>query len=308
MYSTVISPFDEVINQTRGFTPKTAGRPIVLNYPLCDADRLLLHPIFAHELGHASVRVHGLVDTVAAQLDEQPAFISAHESAVARMARGSGRSETDASGVLQGVLNSWIEELLCDHLAIEAAGPAFMWAFALFVMPRGYGRPGAEHPPNTLRMKLALNHLSRRGWREYMERTAPGITAWLDGVASDVTNPLEPHFAFLRDQLIAYDELLQDAAIERAQGGAFELHRAEPGAHEAAELLQQLILPVGFDTPLDARTILLGGWQQALREHGDTPAGLVAAAGDRGLQELVGKAIEMSTVATAWEGCDDSRP
>jgi hypothetical protein len=53
-------------------------------------------------------------------------------------------------------LRDWIEELLCDHLAIEAAGPSFMWSFALFVLPLGYGEPGEEHPPNTVRMRLVF--------------------------------------------------------------------------------------------------------------------------------------------------------
>lgn len=301
MYSTVSSPFAAVVNTTTGFTPATSRRPVVLNYPLSDADRLLLHPIFAHELGHASVKAHRLVAAVAAQLDSRPAFTTALQDAVNEMAANTGFTPTQTSGILRGLLHDWIEELLCDHLAIEAAGPAFMWAFALFVMPQGYGEPGQEHPPNTLRMKLALDHLSRRGWRTYMERVAPGVTGWLDGIASDATGPLDPHFAFLRDQLIANASVLQDTATARSGAGALEAGPSEPAAGEAADLLRRLILPVGLGEPLEGRTILLGGWQQAVQKHGDNPAGLVKAVADRRLQELVGKAIEMSTVAQAWE-------
>jgi len=49
MYSTTSWPFAPVIAHTRGFTPTTQRRPVVLNYPLSDRDRLLLHPLFAHE-------------------------------------------------------------------------------------------------------------------------------------------------------------------------------------------------------------------------------------------------------------------
>lgn len=301
MYSTVNSPFAAVINKTPGFVPATVQRPVVLNYPLSDADRLLLHPIFAHELGHASVKTHGLVAAVATELDNRPVFTTALQDAVNNMAASTGLTQTQVSGLLRGWLHDWIEELLCDHLAIEAAGPAFMWAFALFVMPQGYGEPGQEHPPNTLRMKLALSHLARRGWRPYMERVAPGLTAWLDGIASDATGHLEGHFAFLRDQLTTHATIIQDTAMGRTGGAALEPGPSEPDADEAADLLQRLILPVGLGDPLEARTILLGGWQQAIQKHGDKPAGLVAAVADRRLQELVGKAIEMSTVASAWE-------
>jgi len=301
MYATVSGPFAPVINMTPGFVPSTARRPIVLNYPLTDADRLLLHPIFAHELGHASVDEHGLVGAVEAKLDNDPAFTAALQSTVNDMAASTGLTQTQVSGMLRAWLHDWVEELMCDHLAIEAAGPAFMWAFALFVMPQGYGAPGGEHPPNTLRMKLALDHLTRRGWRPYMERVAPGVTSWLDGIAADATATLDRHFAFLRDQLIAHAAVLQDTAMARAGGSAFDPASSEPAADEAADLLRRLILPVGLTDLLDARAILLGGWQHAVYAHGDGPAGLVAALGDRRLQELVGKAIEMSTVVSSWE-------
>lgn len=45
MYSTTSWPFSQVIDSTPGFEPKNQRRPIVLNYPLGDSNRLLLHPI-----------------------------------------------------------------------------------------------------------------------------------------------------------------------------------------------------------------------------------------------------------------------
>ena len=303
MYATTSWPFSAVINSTAGFTPTNTRRPIVLNYPLSDTDRLLLHPIFAHELGHSSADEHGLVATAETELDSDPAFRNALEQTVNDMAANYWpvAPSTQISGTLRAWLRDWIEELLCDHLAIEATGPAFIWAFAVFVMPLTYGEPGAEHPPNTVRMKLALDHLARRGWRSYMERVAPGITGWLDQIAADATGALDPPFAFLRDQLITHANVLQDTAMARVGGDTLDPAASEPAADEAAGLLQRLILPVGLGDPLEPRAILLGGWQQAFREHADNPAGLVEALTDRRLQELVGKAVEMSTVAAAWE-------
>jgi hypothetical protein len=290
-----------VINETPGFTARNTRRPVVLNYPLSDADRVLLHPIFAHELGHASVDEHHLVDAVATELDNDPAFTTALEDTVNAMVAGTGLAQTQISGMLRGLLLDWIEELLCDHLAIEIAGPAFMWPFALFVLPHGYGEVGREHPPNTLRVRLALEHLARRGWRPYMDRIAPEIMVWLDGIAGDATGALDRLFAFLRDQLLAHANVLQDTASRRTGADALDPAAMEPAADEAAGLLERLILPVGLGNPLDSRAILLGGWQRAIAEHGDHPAGLVEALTDRRLQELVGKAIELSTVASAWK-------
>ncbi len=303
MYSTTSWPFSAVVNMTSGFTPTNMRRPIVLNYPISDADRLLLHPIFAHELGHASVDEHQLVSAVETELDNDPAFTTALQSKVNDMASNhwTALAPTQISGIIRARLRDWIEELLCDHLAIEAVGPSFIWSFVLFVLPLGYGEPGEEHPPTTVRIKLALDHLTRRGWRPYLERVAPDVTSWIDQIAADAVGVLEPPFDFLRDQLMSHATVIQDVAMQRAGGGALDANASEPQADEAADLIRRLILPVGLTTPLDARAILLGGWQHAFQEHGDAPSGLIAALDDRRLQELVGKAIEMSTVASAWE-------
>jgi len=214
MYSTTSWPWSAVVNSTSGFTPSNTRRPIVLNYPLSDADRLLLHPIFAHELGHASVDEHQLVSAVETELANDPAFTAALQSKVNDMASNHWPAlpPTQISGIIRARLHSWTEELLCDHLAIEAVGPSFMWSFVLFVLPLGYGEPGEAHPPTTVRIKLALDHLTRRGWRPYMARVAPDITSWIDQIAGDAAGVLEPPFDFLRDQLVSHANVLQDVA------------------------------------------------------------------------------------------------
>ncbi len=300
MYSTTSWPFGAVIDSTSGFTAKATRRPIVLNYPLTDSDRLLIHPIFAHELGHASVNEHDLVQQVESALSTDVAFVAAFQTAVATMGTTWTSSPSTIAGTLRTYLRGWVEELLCDHLAIEAMGPAFLWAFVPFVVPLSYGEPGPSHPPNTLRLRFAIDHLDRRGWRPYMQRVAPGVTMWLDSIAADASAALPTHFNFLRDELLAHANVLQDAAVARAGGDTLDRTIAEPESDEAARLLERLILPVGLTGALQPRSILLGGWQEGLREHGDSPEGIVAALSDSRLQDLVGKAIEMSVVSAAW--------
>lgn len=301
MYSTTSWPFGEVVNNTPGYTPATARRPIVLNYPLSDSDRLLLHPVFAHELGHASVDEHGLLEDVESALDANPAFVAAFQQTVTTMASTwPAASQSQVSGTVRAYLRSWIEELLCDHLAIEATGPGFMWAFAAFVLPLSYSEASPAHPPNTLRLRLALDLLRERNWRPHMDGVAPGVTAWLESVGADAGQPLPQPFAFLRDQLLVNAPVLRGCARTRAGPDSLDPVSAEPAAWEAADLLDHLILPVGTTHPLEPRSILLGGWAHAFRAHGDEPSGLVQSLTDSRLQDLVGKAIEMSTVATAW--------
>jgi hypothetical protein len=303
MYSTTSWMFSAVINSTPGFAPSTKRRPIVLNYPLSDSDRLLLHPIFAHELGHAAVHEHNLVAAVEAALDNDPAFTAAFNQAVTDMQSiWTAATPAKIAGTMRALLRQWIEELLCDHLAVEVTGPAFLWAFASFAMPLGYAAPAESHPPNTLRTQLLVTLLTERGWRGYLDRIAPNVVAWVDSIANDAAAPMTLPFSFLRDQLLAHGQALRDVATTRAGSGSLVPSNAEPEADEASGLLAETILPNGIDEPLDGRAILLAGWQHAFSEHGDSVEGVVAALTDRQLQELVGKAIEMSVVARTWSG------
>jgi hypothetical protein len=303
MYSTTSWPFLDVVQQTKGFTAKTTRRPVVLNYPLSDSDRLLVHPIFAHELGHPAVDEHRLVRDVEDVLDADSAFATAFTSLSTNPAALWPQSNPSARvGTVRAWMTGWIEELLCDLLALEVSGPAFLWAFAAFVMPLSYGRPAATHPPNTMRVAMALAHLAGRGWRPYMERVAPAITRWFDTIATDARGPLPEPYAFLRDQLLARVDVLTEVAAARTGPAAFMPANSVAEADEAARLLKQQILPIGLAAPLGSAAILLGGWQDAFRRHGDKPAALSMGLGDQQLQDLIGKAIEMSTVTRAWNG------
>jgi hypothetical protein len=301
MYSTTSWPFAEVVRGTHGFTPKTQRRPIVLNYPLGDSDRLLMHPIFAHELGHASCDEHNLVDKAEALLVAQPTFLPAFEEVVSAMRSQWPRAtETQISGNIRARLRSWLEEVICDHLAVQACGPAFIWAFAMFAMPFSYGEPGRDHPPNTLRACLALLHLDRQEWSGYMETVAPVVTSWLKVVSQDSLRPHEAPFEFLRDQILNNAEAIQDLAIDIVGESSLDASEAATEASEAATLLDNLILPLEANRQLEPRPILVGGWEAMFRAHGDGPASMVAGLSDQRIQDLVGKAMEMSVITTAW--------
>lgn len=303
MYSTISWPFRKGIGKTPGFQPKTKRRPIVLNYPLRDSDRLLLHALFAHELGHSSVDEHGFALAVEEALDEDSEFTQALEAVVKAMREGkwSATSESTITGTLRGWLRCWVEELLCDHLALAAMGPAYLWAFAGFVLPLSHADASPRYPPNTLRVQLALQLLSRTEWSDYMARVAPGITSWLAGTALKAGDPLPPPFDFLAEQVRRRNDLLQDITLTKLEASVLAAGTAVDEAAEAAQLLSRLILPMGEAGPLPVRSIVLGGWQEAFRRHGDEPGGLVSALDDPELQDLLGKAIEMSAVVTAWE-------
>ena len=301
MYSEESWLFREVIAQTTGYVPHmTTRRPMAMFYPLTDADRVLMHTVMAHELGHASAEEYDLVASAEQMLDNDPTFVASLDSTVNAISSPGHFSTSLVASALRQVLRSWLLEILCDHLAIAVAGPAFLWSFAGFALPYTYASPGDEHPPNSLRIRLALDYLVSGGWQPFMEDVAPGVTAWLRGVAADATVPLAPAYAFMRDELLRRQVELQQIAIARVGIGVLEPSGAGARAHEAAALLRRLILPIGLEEPLELRAILLGGWIEAFIRHGDGPAGVIGALGDLSLQELIGKAMELSVVATEW--------
>lgn len=209
-------------------------------------------------------------------------------------------SETRTVQTIRQWLRGWIEELLCDHLAIEASGPAYLWAFAGFVLPLSYADEHSVYPPNTLRVKLALDLLDARGWSPYMEAIGPEVLRWLKEVGNEASGPMGPPYSFLRDETVRRSDLLRTAALEQLTKDPLRPDTAVAGSEEAAGLLRQLILPVGLDEALPPQSILLGGWQEGIHLHGDSASGLVAALDDSRLQNLIGKAAEMSTVVDVW--------
>jgi hypothetical protein len=198
-------------------------------------------------------------------------------------------------------LADWCTEVLCDALGIEIAGPAFLYALAAFLMALGYGEPGSSHPPNTLRMKLVLDHLRARGWGPHLAATTPGLLAWFDSIAGDAGGSLRDPSQFIRDRLLAHADDLRQLVATRVGTASLDATECMAAAAKASELLRLHILPVELEGRLDRRGILTGGWHVAIEQHGDTPDGLVAAISDDHVQDLIGKALELSTVVEAWE-------
>lgn len=303
MYSTVSWPFRKYIARATGFTPKTSRRPIVLNFPLTDADRLLLHPLFAHELGHSSVDAHRLVEAVLSTVKSDPEHhpLRAHAAVELQQAYPSS-SLPVLETWLDEQLPSWIEELLCDALALEWCGPAFLLSLVTFLVAHSYNVPSSTHPPNTLRLKFAIDHLRARGWQEYMDRHWPTLLEWIDGIAGDAgTEEYTPTDRYRQELLLRHNDRFQRLAAERLGSSALEAATCAQAAEKTAELLKLGILPVEWDgCYLDRRGILLGGWQAGLAKYSDAPAALVDATADGPLQELLGKALELNVMAQMW--------
>jgi hypothetical protein len=299
MYSAQSWPFRRVVNKVSGFLPQATNRPVILRYPLSDDNRLLLHSIFSHELGHPAVQEFGLVAEALEKMEADGQFEAELEKTAGEVfpaVSSSTRAKT-----LRQWLRSWAEEAICDHLAIGVAGPAYLWAFAGFVMPLSYDSPSPSHPPNTVRVNLMLEQLTAHEWDPYLQERAGGLLRWLEDVGANAKSDMEPPFDFLRDQLLRHGALCREIAKKVIGHNRLAPAVTVREADSAEKLLDDLILPVGEDPVLEPRGILLGGWQRALAAHGGTASGIVSSLADRQLQDLVGKAIELSVVASCWE-------
>lgn len=300
MYATQSWPFREVISQAEagGFEPETTQRPVVLHYPLCDSNRLLLHAIFGHELGHSSVQERNLVEQVyESMISDQ--FVLDLQKLVGEIWPHTAPDK--GARTIGAMLKAWIEELLCDHLAAQVVGPSYLLAFAGFVMPLSYGDPQPSYPPNTVRVRLLVEQLDDLGWGDFLKTVAPNVDAWLRQVGDAATDPLQPHFSFLRDQILKHGYLLREESAQVAGSKSLSPEPTTKESAEAVSLLENLVLPVGANPPLAPRSILLGGWWRAVEKHGDNPQALVVALADTQLHDLIGKAIEMSVVTSCWE-------
>lgn len=303
MYSTLSWPFSPTIESTPGFTPKTKRRPIIVNYPLSDSDRLLLHPLFAHEIGHSTVYEYSLIQRFHNDVLTDEDFVQRLNTEASWVAANlwPGLSDGKTKLFLRGAFRNWVTEFLCDLLATEVSGPAYLWAVAAFGLPMNRSEPSDTHPPMTLRIRLILELLSLNGWDSFWKSAAPSFAHVLEEVADDALQQLARPWEFLRTEVLDNVDWMRTVVTEQVGNGSLRPEVIDD-ARYAAELLEQLILPVGASsTPLPPRAIVLGGWLDGFRRHGDTAAGLLKAQADRRLQDLVGKGIEMSIVSSSWK-------
>lgn len=238
------------------------------------------------------------MDTAAKRLESQQTHEEALQETVSHMKAHEWRHtpESTIQTTIEARRDTWIKEILCDLLAADIAGPAYLWAFSSFVLPLRLRMHLLSHPPNTLRVHLILSHLDRRGWLPYMQSTAPTVASWLRRVGDFAcTQTLPPVDSFVHHECIAHFDELYDIATKVSGDRYLSADETIPEAGIAADLLHRLILPLGLDARLSPRSIMLGGWQESLRVH-DSPGGIRTAVADLRLQELVGKAIELSVV------------
>jgi hypothetical protein len=111
---------------------------LVIGCPVSERRNVPIHCIFAHEIGHALYKEHGLADRLLPFVAVRP-----------RLAMITWR---------------WLEELTADALALCLLGPAYLFAYVYFAGPfASLDDSSDEHPPDRMRIKFMCNMLLSKG-------------------------------------------------------------------------------------------------------------------------------------------------
>ena len=211
MYQTFSSPLAPLFAHLDA-SSDTDRLPIVLFYPRFEEETTLLHLSFIHELGHAAATKYGLVDRIVSSEDGR-ALIGDVKTKHFHSLAGDGLQ--DAGRMFDDRISDWVEEAVCDALAIRYAGPSYSLAFSAFVFSMNRAASQKQHPPATLRLRLMVRQLSKYEWTSVVRDDLPEIHSWfskLTGVEPTFRDVVE---SALCEALAALGPLVERTARER---------------------------------------------------------------------------------------------
>jgi len=303
-FSTEKWPFEPLFPALK-LTVGSGPLPIVLNFPALEAKSFLLLPLYGHELGHTAVWKHDLVSTCLAPVRADGDFPVKFNVARDALATAQGFSKHRAQLIIDERLEHWTEELLCDQVGLQYLGPAFLLAFATYLVALSWNDPGPRHPPTTMRVAHLLNWIDDQGWTTLLEDRLPGTLIWLREVAAAPRPSTASPVSFLLDTM---EDVRSHAtsSVRAALGSAVYLPQDyDPVAAHIDGLLAHEILPVQRSDdgrPFDARTIMFAGWLSIFDEIGeDSGVGLCRALAREESHEFFTKALEMRSVLERWQ-------
>jgi len=284
--------------------------PLLVNVPLQEAPRLLLHVLAVHELAHGAEQDQQLARNVEDRRPETDEEARERKDAIATMANQSDAEAAMWDKALIETRRRWVVEALCDAIALAWAGPAYLLAFATFLLRWEEFIATPKHPATELRVELLLSHAEALGWKPFLENQLAPVHEWLSDVASRKPphpTPGQPVF----DAAETYLRNRQPAILEVVRGhlGGDAL---DPVQHDVQlarimSLLRLQILPVFSEPDLrfDPRAITTAGWYHRLIADEDGGESfplerLVDVVADSELQGFLAKAIELSRIVDAW--------
>lgn len=282
----------EPIRSSLGIAAPPSPAPVVFFVPSTDPANALLLPILAHEVGHTAIDEADLGSDVLSNSD-QGALSDLLDDCLT--AAGSSDPTTWKLNLFR-----WLEELLCDALAVTLTGPSFLFASAVFLPAPANGSVNSSHPFPGDRVQVTLRLLERRGWKPLLDSHAPQITSWLSSLDQpiDQQSPLE---RFLREGIRILEPAIAEVT-ERFVDSPMTPAEFDGIQSFLAQLLHMEVPPAEVSgKPTPPWAAVLAAWLHRIREGGDEPTTLVAATVDATYNASILKAIEMSRILEYWK-------
>ncbi len=242
-------------------------------FPRTLKHHVLLHPILAHELGHAGLavpEVHNRALGALQVLNRSPVLVD--RVAFRGWLTNIGVTPPTDDAAIDEVIVSWLTEFFCDLFGLLTFGPSFVGAQTTLLTaldPSGM-QLGNSHPPSKCRFRLISVALDHLGWTSYCDDILRELRNDSEVMWPSLLDPslFVPAIEVVSDQEVrnAIDMLVADPT--QFGGSVFRL----PDKAEVLELAQQLLrrippLPIqSFEANSvsllvpDFRTILLAGW------------------------------------------------
>ncbi|HYZ79170.1 MAG TPA: hypothetical protein VE596_17525 [Gaiellaceae bacterium] len=302
-YTTEPSPFRELAESL--FIEYPEEPLLIVAYFPVREDRALLYPLLVHEIAHRAVDEHSLrVEALASASSELSGVPAELAKARAQLA-ASGSLDADTIKLrVDDLFAQWVEEILCDALALAYLGPGYLLPFAATVHAMtSPGIPYEGHPTSALRLRVMHDAMKVSGWWTILEAALPRIIPWLEYVSSRPRADVQSYPEALDQAVLLLAPGIFEAAKRHLGDRWFTVEQFAAPESEIIEMLQDEIFPAQLtsgEAP-DRRAIVCATWFHMLGSDA-VPADLHAAISDDRMNAFLMKAIEMSIVLDAWRG------
>lgn len=300
-YETTSDPYEPVISDWGEGIPDDEPTNVLIFLPRREESSGLLHPLIVHELAHVADQRSRLVADMWEQAKNRSRFASRFETAAVGLAKKEESDVQVATEAIATMLGARLAEALCDSIAAHVLGPTYLYSFLVEVAAANMDNPTPKHPSPRQRIRRIMEDLDRLGWGESMANNDPELTSWIRDLASDTLKP-DSYEGFLH---WAVDELA--AVTRRTARRAVKGRTFRPDDEQFTEVVEMLeagIPPAQRrdGRPVSRELIIFACWCVALKSAGGGPQHLPDASERPELAEILPAALELSAIATAWEG------
>ncbi|MFC1536837.1 hypothetical protein ACFL48_03350 [Pseudomonadota bacterium] len=262
----------KIFNEQADSDPIANKKIFNIVFPTSLKDQVLLHPILAHEIGHAmfsiTVKKKSLIDTVRSPLVENSIFASVSDFSdwVKAVSGGKVLPNFDDS------YDSWLEEYICDLIGLVLFGPSFIAAHRVLLTslkPLGTDLE-EDHPPTLSRYCLLDQAVEILGWKQSIKLSGSKkglLTDFWTGIEA-LSEPVPPALKFFDDQQVREALSGLNSLFDQSESVQYDM----PDSSKFSSLIDDLDNSVPpsissiskkgepMNESIDFRSIIFAGW------------------------------------------------